>query len=174
MQVARRALPNIALALTLVLGVGLPTAAHASGLELIPRLDFLVLNFGVLLLLIYPVNRLLLQPVVRVLQEREARTRGAVARAEALAFDAGSAEESIGERLATAQTNAQSARARILGEAEAEERRLLGEVRDEAGRQVDTVRAAIAGELEAARTLLRDDARSLAREVAARVLGRDL
>jgi F-type H+-transporting ATPase subunit b len=144
------------------------------GLNLIPDWPTLALNLVVLGLLIYPVNRLLLQPLLAVILEREARTSGAIDRADGLVGEASAARESIDEGLLAARIEAQSRRAAVLGEAEQEERRILGEARAAANREIEGVRESIAGELTVARAALRDDARALAREAATRILGREL
>ena len=151
------------------------SSAHAAAdLVLIPDPQTLLINFVVLLLLIYPVNRLLLQPLVAVLQEREARTAGATERAEGLAGEAADARASVEQRLRAARVEAQARRAEILAEADQEERRLIGAAREDAGREIDAVRANMAQELAQASATLQDDARGLAREAASRILGREL
>lgn len=153
----------------------LASDAHAAGtLVLIPDLQALLINFAVLLLLMYPVNRLLLQPLVAVLQEREARTAGAIERAEGLADEAADARASVEQRLHAARVEAQARRAEILADADEEERQLIGAAREDAGREIEAVRANVAAELAQASAALKDDARGLAREAASRILGREL
>ena len=170
MRVAARTTWPCALAVVLA-----ASPAHASGgLDLIPDLQTLLINFAVLLLLIYPVNRLLLQPLVAVLQEREARTSGATERAERLADEAADARRTVEQRLQAARSDAQARRAAILAQADQEERQLIGAAREEAGREIDAGRASVADELRQASAALKDDARGLAREAASRILGREL
>jgi F-type H+-transporting ATPase subunit b len=170
-----RVATETALGFGLALVVAVATPAHAAGsLELIPDPVSLGVNFVVLLLLIYPVNRWLLQPLVAVLQEREARTHGANARAEALVAEAAQARQIIADRTQEARVQAQTSRAALLAEADSEERSVIGEAREDSGRQVESVRESVQAELRAASESLRGDARALAREAAARILGRAL
>ena len=127
-----------------------PPARAAGSLQLIPDPIGLGINFVAMLLLIYPVNRWLLQPLVAVLQERESRTHGANQGAEALAAEAAQARQIIADRTQEARAEAQASRAALLGEADQEERSVIGSAREDAGRQVESVRESLQAELRAA------------------------
>ncbi len=157
----------------LVVAAAAPANA-AAGLKLIPEVDLLLVNFAVLLVLIYPVNRLLLQPLAAVLAEREARTSGALARAEHLVSETAGGRETLEAGLLAARIEAQARRTALLAEAEAEERRLLDEARDAGKHELGEVRKGIDRELDQARESLEGDARELAKEAASRILGRKL
>ena len=133
-----------------------------------------LLNFVVLLLLIYPVNKFLLQPLVGVLQAREKATSGAQERATELAAEASRAREELEARLSSARGDGQSRRAAMLAEAEESARGVVTEARDAANREIESVRSGIADELRQARETLKSDAESLAREAAGRILGREI
>ncbi len=155
--------------------VSFPAAAPAaSGLNLIPDLTLLAANLVVFGLLIYPTQRWLLAPLVRILVERERRTAGALERAESTHTEAVQVREELERELASARTEAQARRSAILSQAEAEERRILDEARTDASRALEAVRSSVEGELAEARRTLQSDARSLSREAAARILGRAL
>lgn len=176
MPVARETFRR-AIAPGLLFGAGLlfaSPALAAGELELIPNPRLLIANLLLLLLLIYPVNRFLLKPLVALLQEREVRTEGALERAAELTSRASQTAEELGRRLAEAQAGAQTRRASLIAEGELEERRLVGVARSDAVQEVEAIRASVAEELVAARQSLRDDARILAREAAYRILGREL
>ena len=68
----------IVIALSL-LGYPALALAGGDGLNLIPNITLLVANLNVLGLLIYPIQRWLLAPLVRVLVEREQRESGELA-----------------------------------------------------------------------------------------------
>ena len=70
LRAKRHACAASALALGLM---ALPVDAHAAGLNLAPEMKLVALNIVLFVLLIYPVNRLLVQPLLRVLDERERR-----------------------------------------------------------------------------------------------------
>ena len=161
---------------TVLILVSFPAAALAAGdLKLWPpNWTLLAANLVVFGLLIYPIQRWLLAPLVRVLAEREQRTAGALERAQSTHAEAVRMREDLERELATARADAQAHRAVILGEAEAEERRILDEARTDASRALEAVRSSIEGELADARRTLQSDARDLSREAAVRILGRAL
>jgi F-type H+-transporting ATPase subunit b len=155
--------------------LGTPGAARAAeGLNLIPSVPLLFANLTVFALLIYPVHRLLIGPLVRVLDERERRTTGALESAAQVGRDSAQQRAELEVRLARGRAEAQERRARILAETKAEEQRRLDAARQEAASELSSLRAVIEGELEQARQSLRADARALADEAAARILGRPL
>ena len=158
----------------LLLLAATPPAYAAGGLVLIPDLTTLVINFVVLFALMYPVNRFLLQPLVAVLLEREARTSGALEQAEGFVVEAGEARARIDQLLSDARVEAQSRRHAILSTAEAEDHRLIQAAREAANGELETVRGAVADELESARVQLKTQAQALAREAATQILGREL
>jgi F-type H+-transporting ATPase subunit b len=158
----------------LVGGLALPGTALAAGLNLVPNWSLVALNVAIFLLLVYPTNRFVLQPIVRVLEERERRTSGARAAA-ARDLETGAAlQQDLEARLRAAREQAQARYAEVSAGTQGEARRLLGRAREEAHAEVETVRGAIAGELEQARRALRAESNELAREIAAKLLGRPL
>ncbi|TDI94736.1 MAG: hypothetical protein E2O73_16360 [Deltaproteobacteria bacterium] len=157
-----------------LLGFPARAVAGGDGLNLIPNLTLLVANLTVLGLLIYPTQRWLLAPLVRVLVEREQRTAGALERAESTHAEAVRMREELERELLRARTEAQAHRSVILGEAEVEERRILEEARTDSARALEAVRSSVEGELAEARRTLQSDAQELSRAAAARILGRAL
>ena len=157
------------------LGLSIPgSAAAAAGLNLFPRFELLALNIFVFTLLIYPVNKLMLQPLVRVLEQREARTLGALERAQSILADATVLRGEFEDRLREVRTRAAERRREVLAAGEAEVQQALERARGEAGESLDRVRTGVAAELQAARQTLRADASELAREAASKMLGRAL
>lgn len=158
------------------LAVACPSAAAqaAGGLNLEPNLGLVAMNVAIFLLLVIPTNRLLLRPLVRILEERERRTIGARSQAEAGAAEAARARAELEAMLRGARERAQARRAAITTAAQTEERALLERAREDARHEVDAVRSGIAAELTSARATLQSDARALAREAAAKLLGRSL
>jgi F0F1-type ATP synthase membrane subunit b/b' len=118
------------------------------------------------------VNWLPVQPLLHVLEERAAKTTGALDRVGALENETRETGIQIEERLKEARGRAQARRAAILADAESQERALLLAASNDAASSIDTVRAAVAAELAGARAELEADARTLAREAASRLLGR--
>ena len=161
---------------TLVLGiVSAPARAWALDVPLLMfDVNVFLLNLGVLLILIYPVNKFLLQPLARVLQAREEATAGAQERASELITAAAQAREELEAKLGDARGEGQAKRAAILADAEEAARGVVAAAREAANREIDGVRSGIADELRAARETLHTDSQALAREAASRILGREL
>ncbi|MFQ5699471.1 MAG: hypothetical protein ACE5IL_14460 [Myxococcota bacterium] len=153
--------------------VPLPVQA-AEGLSLFPEPRLLAVNIGIFLALIYPIDRLLLRPLVRVLEQRELRTRGVLARAEAVAQQAAELRREFEARLQEARHRAAERRLVILAEGEREDAATLEGARSQAASVLESVRRGIEAELEAARQGLQADAAELGREAAGRILGRPL
>ncbi len=169
---SRRA-SRIALAPIAALLVVVPRCAWAAGtLNLIPDLELVIANLFVLLLLIYPVNRWLLQPLNEVARERETRTAGAQERAERIRAEAGELSRRFEALMQQARGEAQARHAAIKERSLREERALLASAREAAAAEVEEVSRGIAAELESARERLREDAEQLAREAASKILGR--
>jgi F-type H+-transporting ATPase subunit b len=162
------------LASGIALGLASPAGAQAADLNLIPAAEVVVTNVALFLLLIYPVNRLLVQPLLGVLDERAARTAGALAQSEQLGDDARAARVDLEARQNEARARAQVKRSEILGQGEVEERAVLEAARGEANQNIESVRRSVEAELVEARSALQNDARALAREAATRILGRAL
>lgn len=160
-----------------VLGASLLAASPAQaseGLQLVPdpkRLVFLLLLFIVLVPLL---NALLFRPLLAVLEERSARIDGARARAGELASRAAALVAKHDEAVRAAREASQRERARAVDEARRAHQAAVGTARGEAERQIAETRSEIGAALGGARTQLRAEAEPLAREVAARLLGRSL
>ena len=166
---------GVSLALALAAAVtGLPAAASAADLNLLPHWPQVAINVVVFALLIYPVNRLLIQPLLHLVEEREHRTAGAVADAGRLDSEAGAQRARLEAQLAEGRVRAQARRTAILADAETQERALLEAASRDAAQTIETVRTAVNADLVAARTALQGDARTLAAEAATRLLGRPL
>ena len=164
------------LAIPVLLGLStLPSIAHAAGaLNLNPDLARVGLNVALFVALIYPTHRWILQPLLRIFDERERRTTGAATDAQALVTEAAEVRVQFERRMHEARARAQRRRAEILAEAEESTHGLLDVARTEASASLEEVRQTIAGELDEARQGLRDQTEVLAREVAEKVLGRSL
>lgn len=162
------------LPIAIVAGAAIPVPALASDLNLYPDVTTVATNIALFLLLIYPVNRLLVQPLLQVLDEREARTSGALTQASRLGEEARAARIAIEARLVEARAAAQLRRNAILADGEPRERAVLEAARADANGIVESVRTSVQAELAEARGALPADARALAREAAARILGRAL
>ncbi len=149
-------------------------AGAAAALNLNPELWITAMNVIIFGALIYPTNRFLLQPLMKVLRARIEAVEGTAGRASEIRDEALARRSDLEERLAQARAAAQSQRVRILAETEAEEKSLIDAARAAAVASVAELRETLAGELESARLALESDARALAEEAAAKILGRAL
>jgi F-type H+-transporting ATPase subunit b len=174
-EICLRAAANNALSVSLaVAAAAMPSVASAADLNLIPHWPVVAANVVVFGLLIYPVNRLLIAPLLRLVDEREHRTSGALAEAGELDGEANELGAQIEAGLLEARARAQARRAAIMADAEGQERAILDAASAEATRSIEVVRTSIASDSSAARATLQADSRSLAQEAAARLLGRPL
>jgi F-type H+-transporting ATPase subunit b len=113
-----------------------------------------------------------IEPALRVIKERSARSEGAVREAQAVQAEADKLRQQHAAALQETRAEAQREVQDILRSAGAEHKRLLTEAVDDAQRQLSDVRGRIGEEIAAARRALQGDVSSIAREVAAKVLGR--
>jgi F-type H+-transporting ATPase subunit b len=165
---------TVVLASLLLLSVPAVAGAAEDGLQLVPDFRVLPIHFLVLLVLIYPIQNWLLRPLAEILEVRTLRTTGALSEADRQTSQSRDLALQIEQRLAKARQDAQAQRAATLAEAEAQERAMLESAREEAVRTIETVRSDVASEYGTARASIEPMARDLAREAAARLLGRSL
>ena len=154
----------------------LPDAARAAAGELVlipnpPMLGALIILF---LLLIAPTNRLILKPLLRVLDERESRTQGTRARAARMEEEAREVLERCERELARTREESERVRRAALERVRGEAQELTQAARGSAEQTLERARRELGGALEDARSSLRTQSQELAREAAARVLGRSL
>lgn len=151
-----------------------PSTAGAAELNLFPDPLQVAINVALFIVLIYPVSRFLLRPLVTLIEERERRTTGVLSRVDTLLGEAAQLRETFEARMAEARARAGAQRAAVAQETEAEERRLLTEAREEAARSLEAARTSIEAEVATAREELRAEAEAIAREIASRIVGRAL
>lgn len=133
---------------------------------LIQIASFFILWFGL--------KRLLFDPVLRVLEAREARTTGMLGEIAGLksAAEHSAAEYDRRMREVRQQLAAESERARVT--TETEERQLIGSAREQGSTQLMQVRESLRRQAESARALLASEARELSARMIERVTGRKL
>lgn len=168
-------------ALLLALGAA-PAHAAEGGLEIFPDLfrgaspfaSHYVQLMLLFVVLVYPVNQLVLKPLLRVLDERSAKIEGARKRASEISAQAEVVLAQYQRAVEGARKQAEELRKDELDRARGEQAQLLAEARQRAESEVAGARSGIAGALPGARAELRGGTEALAREAAARVLGRAL
>jgi F-type H+-transporting ATPase subunit b len=125
-------------------------------------------------LLIYPVNRFVLTPLLGVLEERSARIEGTRKRAGEVTASADAALARYSAAVEEARKQAGELRRSALESARGDQVRILADARHAAEAELSAARSGVAGALGEARATLRTESETLAREAAARVLGRPL
>ncbi len=151
-----------------------PASAAGGALELVPDPLMVLVLVALFLVLILPVNVLLFKPIFRVLDERDSQLEGTRRRAARLQEEAEAVLNRYEDSVRTVREEAEQQRRTRLEEARTEGASTTGSARSQAESEVERARRAISSSLEAARTTLRAEAEDLARQVAARVLGRSL
>lgn len=124
----------------------------------------------IVLVFYFILRSLFFKPVLAVMAEREARTRGAQKAAEA-------AQAAAAEKVKQYEEALRQAKVKVYAEQEAERNKLLDEraaflkdARSKASAEVGKAKERVAGELEAAKREIEASASELAREIAARML----
>lgn len=151
------------------------TPAFASeGLNLLPTPTVLVTLLVLFALLVPVLNVLLFKPILSVLDEREQRIDGARRRADELARQAERTLQQYETTVRDARTSSDAERKQTLERAQRQQAATVADERGKAEQILERTRNDVASALTAARGDLQSQARELAREVAARVLGRAL
>lgn len=153
-----------------------PAAALAAGdgLVLVPDPPLLLALIALFVVLVLPVNQLVFKPLLRVLDEREARIAGTRARAEALEREADAVLARYESSVREVRAEAEQSRRGTLEEARSDAFGTTGAARGEAEAEIERARGEIAQALDGARATLRTQAEELARQAASTVLGRAL
>jgi F-type H+-transporting ATPase subunit b len=127
--------------------------------------------FSALIIVLKP---LLYDPILSLFAEREKRTDGAKAEARAMQEKAGELLRKWETELEKVQRVAAEERDKTRAETARLEAEQMNEARKVAAKIVDDGRAAIAKEINSIRFELGRDSEKLARDIAARVLGREI
>jgi F-type H+-transporting ATPase subunit b len=149
--------------------------ASEGGLAIFPdwfgMLPLLVILFAVL---IFPVNALILKPIFRVLDAREEKITGTRQHADRLTSEADEVLQRYEQTVREVRQDAEQDRKQTLERARTEGAATTADVRGESKREVARAREEVAAALDEAREELRVRSEGLAKEVAARALGRVL
>ncbi len=168
--------PGLAVGLLLAAAPAIAAGGHGGGHDLVlfPEWAELVPLLLLFLLLIPLVNGLLFKPVFRILDAREERIDGARRRAGRLEQDAAAVLERYRVAVSEVRAESDAERKTTLEAARRAQAELVAGERVAAEHRMEAARREIDGALGSAREGLRRDVESLAREAAARILGRSL
>ena len=171
----RRRIPPRAVALAaVVLLAAAPAFGSEGNLVLIPSPEMLGALIVLFVILIFPVHALLFRPIFAVLDARAEKIAGTRARAEKIAAEADEVLARYESSVREAREEAERERKERLAAARSESAEQSAAARAEAEREIERAREQIGAGLAEARESLRPQAELLAREAAARVLGRAL
>jgi F-type H+-transporting ATPase subunit b len=138
-------------------------------------LDWTVLvQFGLFLIMLVGLWRLLFKPYLALRDAREAGIGGARKRAQEMAHRAEDLGGQYEQRMHHAKLRGAEERARLRSEGAAEERQLLGTARDESQRALGEARTRVSTQAQSARAKLEAQSTDLARQVATKILGREV
>jgi len=117
-------------------------------------------------------NKILFQPYLRLLEERERRTIGAEHDSADLEHEGARLRAQYEEKITQAQTAAYAAKDAILQEARQQREKILGEARAAAASKLEQARREISLALEKEKALAAAEAAAVAGEMVSKVLGR--
>jgi F-type H+-transporting ATPase subunit b len=146
-------------------------AAGTVTLDLDIRLVIQIVLFVLLFLVLRP---LLFTPMIRLFEERERRIDGAKAEAKQMYAEADAKMAQYEAQLTQVKRTAGEERDRLRAQGQKREQEILARVRAETNALIDDGRAKIATDAAAIRVELEATSRTIAREIASRVLGREV
>ena len=139
------------------------------------KLDWtLFLQFANFVILLVVLNALLFKPLRAALAARKATIDGDLAKARALDGEIQAQVAEYEAKLQEARQRGSQERLALRQAALTEEARLLGGANEKASQRLQSLKEQVAAEAEAARQGLRAETEALARQVAGKVLGREL
>ena len=126
------------------------------------------------IVLIYPLNSLMFQPIFRALDERAERIQGARDRSMQLQGEADAVLDRYETAIREARSQSESERQTALASARDEQTELTTQARGDAEQELERARGELNRSLDEARATLRASADDLATAAAEQILGRSL
>jgi F-type H+-transporting ATPase subunit b len=146
----------------------------ASGHPLIDIDGTVFVQFGLFLLLYVVANQLLFKPYLRLRERRKEGIDGARAEAERMTAQADAKLADYEKQLAAARSRANEEGRKVRTEASAHEKDVTDKARAAAQKSIDEATAKMRQETEAARLQLLPQANTLAKQIASKLLGREV
>ncbi|NIS69610.1 MAG: hypothetical protein GTO12_11855 [Proteobacteria bacterium] len=140
-------------------------------IEINQSLIIQIVNF---IIFLWILNYLIFKPIVRVLNERRERIEGQVEKARDMEAEIQKKLEEYEARIQDAKGQAANEKERFRRQGENMAKEVLEKARAEMARDIPIIRKQIAGETERVRRELEQRAQEVAREIACRVLGREI
>jgi F-type H+-transporting ATPase subunit b len=131
-------------------------------------------QFALFLVLLWVANKWLFQPYLQLRERRKAGIEGARAEADRMTAQADSKLADYEKQLATARDRANEEGRKVRAEAAANEKSTTDAARASAQKSIDEATAKMRAEAEAARLQLLPQANAFAKQIASRLLGREV
>lgn len=145
-----------------------------AGYESSGKLGMLWIMLIGFVVLIFPLNSLMFQPVFRALDERADRIQGARDRSQQLQAEADEVLDRYETAIRDARSQSEAGRQTALASAREEQASLTTQARSEAEQELERARGELNQSLDEARATLRASADDLATAAAEQILGRTL
>ena len=137
------------------------------------QLDYSIVYQIVLFVVLWLIlNKLLFQPYLRLLEERERKTTGAQHDSVDLEDEGARLKAQFDEKMAQGQAAGYAAKEAINQDARQQREKILGQARDEAGRSLEQVRQQVAAAMEQEKRLVAAEVSVVAADMVNKVLGR--
>ena len=134
----------------------------------------IVIQFGLFLVLLFLSNKLLFQPYLALRDKRAAGIEGARAEAERMTAEADGKLVDYEKKLAAARNRSSEEQRKIRADANAHEREVTTAARTTSAAALEEARVRVRSETEAARQDLLPRAELIGKEMAKRLLGREV
>jgi F-type H+-transporting ATPase subunit b len=131
-------------------------------------------QFGLFLIMLIVLTRVLFRPYLAMRDRRHKGIEGAREEASAMQERARQTNADYDAKLTKARQRGGEERATLRGQAAIYERQVLGAAREESQKALEGARAKISGEATAARDTLTKESAALARQIAVKILGREV
>jgi F-type H+-transporting ATPase subunit b len=149
-------------------------ASIASKIPLIDIDGTAFVQFALFLVLMFVANKLMFQPYLALRERRKAGIEGARAEAERMTAQADAKLADYEKQLAVARARANEEGRKVRGEAVTHERDVTEKARATAQTAIDEAQAKMRTETAAARAQLMPQADVLAKQIASKLLGREV
>lgn len=126
------------------------------------------------LVLWFVLSKVLFRPYLKLLEERESKTAGALHDTADLEREGARLKAQYEERIAQAQAAGGAAKEAILQEARQRREQVLSQARQEATTMLELVRQEVESQMGKERQLAAAEVATVARQMASKILGRDL
>lgn len=131
-------------------------------------------QFGLFLLLMFVANKLMFQPYLALRERRKAGIEGARAEADRMTAEADAKLADYEKQLSTARARANEEGRKIRAEAVTHEQDVTNKARATAQAAIDDAQAKMKQQTEAARAQLMPQADAIAKQIASKLLGREV